>query len=187
MANTERTIRTDRSDIRADRTDIQQDRGDMRTDARDLRHDYAARRDGAQGQRSIISQRTDLRSDAKDIHRDEANLRSTEQNLRAQRSQLSAERQDVRKDEGALRTDQRGDLRYASTGDLRSGQSLRVANNRVRDEAGEGDRAWRERASGQELSRQMTAANLANHAAANQKKSVATQELHQKWYRYVLP
>ncbi len=185
MANTEQTIRTDRSDIRTDRGDIQQDRGDVRTDRHDLRHDYAERRDGVQDQRSIFNQRTDIRAEAKDIHQDESNLRSTEQNLQAQRDQLHEKRQDLRKDEGALRTDDRGDLRFASSGDLRSGQDLRVANNHFHDAADQGNRAWSARASGQEVWRQMTATNLANQAAANQKKSVTTQQLQQKWYRYM--
>lgn len=157
----------------------------MRTDTRNLRHDYAQRRDGVEDQRSIIKQRTDIRADAKDVHEDRANLRSNEQNLRAQRNQLSAERQDLRKDEGARRANGSGDLRYASAGDLRSGQEPRLANNRVREPAGQGDRAWRERGASQEVSQRLTAANLANHAAATQKKSVNTQQLHQKWYRYV--
>ncbi len=157
MANTEQTIRTDRSDIRTDRGDIQQDRGDVRTDRHDLRHDYAERRDGVQDQRSIFNQRTDIRAQAKDIHQDE----------------------------GALRTDDRGDLRFASSGDLRSSQDLRVANNHFHDAADQGNRAWSARTSGQEVWRQMTATNLANQAAANQKKSVTTQQLQQKWYRYM--
>jgi hypothetical protein len=111
-------------------------------------------------------------------------MRSTERNLQAQRDQLREEREDLRRDDGT-RAGQSSDLRHASAGDLRRGQDLRVANNHVRDAAGQGNRAWRGHASGQEVMRQMTAANLANHAAATQKKSAATQQLNQKWYRYI--
>jgi hypothetical protein len=31
----------------------------------------------------------------------------------------------------------------------------------------------------------MTAANLASHAAATQKKATTLQQLQQKWYRYI--